>query len=39
MKPITEFDTEMWDSMVDLIMVDKDKNMTIAFKGGVEIKT
>lgn len=36
-EPITEFDAEMWGSMVDFITVDKDKNMTVTFKDGSEI--
>lgn len=36
-EPITEFDAGMWGSMVEYITVDKDKNMTVTFKGGSEI--
>lgn len=37
-EPITEFDAGMWGSMVEYITVDKDKNMTVTFKGGSEVR-
>lgn len=37
-EPITEFDAGMWGSMVEYITVEKDKNMTVTFKDGSEIR-
>lgn len=36
--PVTEFDAGMWGSMVEFVAVDKDKEMTVTFKDGTEVR-
>lgn len=37
-EPVTEFDAEMWGSIVEYITVYNDKKMTVTFKDGLEVQ-
>ena len=36
--PITEFDSHLWGCLVDYVTVGRDKDMTVVFRDGTEIK-
>ena len=37
-EPVTEFDEQLWASMVDYVTVGADKGMTVVFRDGTEVR-
>ena len=36
-EPVAEFDSQIWASMVDYVMVGVDKGLTVVFRDGMEV--
>ena len=37
-EPVAEFDNQLWASMVECVIVRADKDMTVAFRDGTEVR-